>query len=192
MGPSDSATQTGLHGAGPHRRGLEVHQRSSTGVGGVLLTRRNIPRGVRGVGALAAVGAGWGTGRREAGEDAALAVGWMGLLYDLVRREGLSPSAAARVYAYTSVALDEAVASGDTEYRSLARQLNAMRRMPSAHPVGPADVPSAVIAAVATVAARLFRAAASVEIEQRREDQLRQRSPSGVPAAALDRSADHT
>jgi hypothetical protein len=62
--------------------------------------------------------------------DATFVADWMQLLYNQVMAEGLSAPEASRVYAYTSIALWEAILPGMPGKNSMAGQLNAMPDMP--------------------------------------------------------------
>src|SRR5690554_2814545 len=63
-------------------------------------------------------------------QSASFAKEWMALAQKLVRDEGQSPPVAARTYAYSAIALYEAVVPGMPEYRSLGRQIASMPGMP--------------------------------------------------------------
>ena len=81
---------------------------------------------------------------------------WIGVLYDATMRENVTPTAAARGYAYASVALYQAVLGGMPGYRSLDGQLTGLASVPKAQPAQRYDWPVAANAALAAVGARLF------------------------------------
>lgn len=97
-------------------------------------------------------------GERTESYDAEVAVRWLEVLYDVVKNEATSPPPASRIYGIASVALYEAVVPGSSEHRSLAGQLNDLRRLPRA---GAArhHWPSVANAALARVVRGLFPAA---------------------------------
>ena len=83
--------------------------------------------------------------------DPDVAQAWMNLLYERVSVIGIYPPTAARVYAYTSIALYEATAAGTPQLDSLGGRLNEMPLMPEADPALNYDWPLVVNAAVASV-----------------------------------------
>jgi len=66
---------------------------------------------------------------------AALAVDWMKLTVDLVRNERLFPPVAARIYAYTAIALYEGIVPGTPNHVSLGGQLNGLGALPAPLPL---------------------------------------------------------
>ena len=81
---------------------------------------------------------------------------WIGVLYDATQRQNITPTAAARGYAYAGVALYQAVLGGMPGYLSLAGQLNGLSPTPKADLSKRYDWPTAANAALATVVTRLF------------------------------------
>lgn len=59
-----------------------------------------------------------------------IAVRWMDLVLDITKSEGKNPPQASRIYAYTSVALYEAVVPGMPRNQSLVNQLNGLYSLP--------------------------------------------------------------
>ena len=119
-------------------------------------TRRQVLLGALGVGAAAALpmrsasAAVPGVGA-VGSHVAEPALAWIRTTYDLVRRENLSPPAAARTYAYTAVAMYEAVVSGMPRNRSLGGQLQQLTAAPGPTHPGQTDWPTAMVTAAAAV-----------------------------------------
>ena len=88
--------------------------------------------------------------------DATVPQRWVGVLYDATMRQNITPTAAARGYAYAAVALYESVLGGMPGHRTLAGQLNGLEVTPKAVPSQRYDWPSAANASLATVLRRLF------------------------------------
>lgn len=82
---------------------------------------------------------------------AASALSWLQTTYDLVLLENLSPPAAARTYAYTAIAMYEAVVAGMPRHRSLARQLQGLTTVPKPPQRAVIDWPTALVTAAAAV-----------------------------------------
>jgi hypothetical protein len=70
------------------------------------------------------------TARDASQFDAEVPIAWFDLAYALVRDEGFSPPAAARIFGYLGVALYEALVPGMPGYQSLAGQLNDLQTLP--------------------------------------------------------------
>ena len=124
--------------------------------------------------------------------DAALA--WMSTTYDLVLAENLSPPAAARTYAFTALAMYEAVVSGMPGHRSLAGQLQDLATPPPQGPRGALDWPSALIAAAAAVLGQVLPFAATTtraRLDTAERDALAQRRLAGVPDRDLAAAVEH-
>lgn len=118
---------------------------------------------------------------------------WIGVLYDATMRQNITPTAAARGYAYASVALYHAVLGGMPGYRSLAGQLTGLTTVPKADPAQRYDWPAAANAALAVVGERLFPnplALTTTEITQLTAA-IRAERAAVVDAAVLARSAAH-
>jgi len=179
---------------------------AQTGSDGIGLSRRAFIGGVGGAAALAAVttawpaaaatsSGGWGGGSpATASYDVTVATGWLRALYEVVRTEGLTPPAAARAYAYCSVAMYESVVDGMPAHRSLAGQLTGMPDMPRPVKNAKYDWPTALSTAVATVAGAVFAAATAPSrdaIAAHHAQTLAARRSVRVPAAVLDASQAH-
>ncbi len=120
-----------------------------------------------------------------------LVTSWMRTLYALVRAERLSPPVAARVFAYSAVALYEGLAPGSPELRSLAGQLNGLRTLPAPHPREQYDWAVVAASAETTVVKSLFREglpATQVTIAQLGDSQIAARTAQGTPAGVRARS----
>src|SRR2546422_979472 len=89
--------------------------------------------------------------------DARILTDWMRAQYALVRAERLSPPVAARVFAYSAVALYEGLAAGSPELRSLAGQLNGLHDLPAPRPGERYDWPTVAVSAETTALNALFR-----------------------------------
>jgi len=63
-------------------------------------------------------------------EASTVASVWFDTLYDVVKSEATAPPPASRIYGVSAVALYEAVVPGARQRRSLAGQLNGLRRVP--------------------------------------------------------------
>jgi membrane-associated phospholipid phosphatase len=88
--------------------------------------------------------------------DATVAQRWINVMYDATQRQNITPTLAARNYAYSGVALYQAVVGGMPGYRSLAGQLNGLTSTPKSDPRLRYDWPTSANAALAVVAARVF------------------------------------
>ena len=121
--------------------------------------------------------------------DATVAQEWTVALYDVVMAEGLTPPAAARVYAYAAVAAYETLVPGMPLHRSLGGQLNELGALPSPPGRGRLDWPAAVAAAYAKVCGTLFarsgRAATHEAFRALEAEHLGQRRGAGVPEDVL-------
>lgn len=88
--------------------------------------------------------------------DPAVLLRWIPTVHGAVKRERYTPTNAARIYAYFSVAAYEAVIGGMPRHRSLSSQLNGLPRLPAAARNRRYDWPTAANAAMATIAPALF------------------------------------
>jgi hypothetical protein len=154
------------------------------GLGGLALT------GVApGAAAFAKSG---GTGPAT-GLDPTVATDWMAAIYDVVWPGDLTPTNAARVYAYCAIAMYEALVPGSPHLRSLSGQLTGLSALPSP-PHGRVDWPAALSGAVSTVAEYLFASLppALTELLTRTFDQqVAARRAAGVPKGVLTNSIEH-
>lgn len=83
--------------------------------------------------------------------------GWYGLMLELVRHTPtFSPPVASRSFAYIGVTIYEDVASGRTDMRSLAGQLNALQPVPQREPGKTYDEAVIMNAAMGTAAQEFF------------------------------------
>ncbi len=136
-----------------------------------------------------AFGAGRPGGAEAAGE---CAHAWMTTVYDVVWPEGLTPTNAARVYAYCAIAMYEAAAPA-LELRSLSGQLVGLRSLPKPPP-GRLDVPCMLAASIATVAGSLFSSAAATSRARLATTfavQVAARRDAGVPGGVVKASLAH-
>lgn len=183
----------------------DADARTDNGQYGGGLSRRTLLAGMGGTAALAIVGAGrpawasspggWG-GRapHTAGHDPVVATAWLRRLYGVVRTEGLTPPAAARAYAYCSIAMYESVLPGMPEHRSLAGQLTAMPHMPQPARNAKPDWPTVLSAAVATVGDAIFSGASAgsrAALADQHTSTVDARRTAGVPADVVDASEAH-
>lgn len=159
-------------------------------------TRRGFLIGAAGAGLVAAspglagpaAAAGSGAVPLASSYPADAAREWVATAYDLVLRENLSPPAAARVYAYASLAMYEAVVAGCPTRLSLAPQLNGGLRTVHPDHRGAIDWPSALTTAVAAVlrATLPFRAASTrPALDAAETAALQQRRTAGVPERTI-------
>ncbi len=117
---------------------------------------------------------------------------WMATVYDVVWPEGLTPTNAARVYAYCAIAMYEAVAPV-LDLQSLGRQLTGLGSLPKPPP-GRLDLASAMSASIATVAGSLFAGAAASSREllaRTYQEQVGLRRDAGVPDGVVKSSLAH-
>jgi hypothetical protein len=119
---------------------------------------------------------------------------WMQNHYGLIRSERISPPVAARLMAYSAVAVYEGIATNSTTLRSLAGQLNGLDSLPRPEPNGGYDPQLVALEAERTVLDSLYReglpqtkaALASLA------DSLRAaRIARGLTAAVQTRSTEH-
>jgi hypothetical protein len=116
----------------------------------------------------------------------------MATIYDVVWPEGLTPTNAARVYAYCAIAMYEAVAPV-ADLRSLAGQVTGLGSLPKPPP-GRLDLPCALSASVAAVAGALFAGAADTSkglLTRELDAQVAARRAAGVPAGVVKASLAH-
>jgi hypothetical protein len=128
--------------------------------------------------------------------SAAVPVGWITLTAEhLVHAEQLSPPAASRLFAYTAIALHEAVVAAEPEAESLEGGLTGMPEMPAVQPGLQLDPPAAAAAAARDVVAGLLGPEASADaraaIDALHSGQRQQRQAAGVPDDVLQASAAH-
>lgn len=115
---------------------------------------------------------------------------WMATIYDVVWPGDLTPTNAARVYAYFSIAMYEAVVPGSSRLRSLGGQLTGLGRLPKP-PSGRLDRLSALTGSVSTVADYLFAnvSETSKELLARTfAEQVGSRRAAGTPKGVLENS----
>lgn len=125
---------------------------------------------------------------------AASAASWVQTCYDLVTAENLAPPLAARVYAYLSVAMYEAVRGGIPTASALRGQLNGLTAVPPVAPKGRIDWPTALGTAAAGVLAAVlpFRSATSRPLlDQALADALAGRRAAGVVEAGISAGTLH-
>ncbi len=91
-----------------------------------------------------------------ADHDPKLATDWMLLIYELVRDEVVNAPAASRVYAYSAVALYEAVVFGMPDNFSIGGQLAGLPLLPYPEDGLEYDWPSVANASISTVVRGLF------------------------------------
>jgi hypothetical protein len=162
-----------------------------------VVSRRGLLLGAGGVAGLAAAGqpfAAYSVDVRDPDlMSSACANDWFLSLYDVVWAEGPSPTNAARIYNYCTLAMYEAVAPHSASLRSMAGQLTALGKLPQPPP-GRVDVPCILAGAVSTVADHLF-ATATAPSRQRLADtfsaQVAARRAAGVPLGVVDVSVEH-
>jgi hypothetical protein len=82
-----------------------------------------------------------------------VAVAWFDLLYDVVKRENITPPPAARINGLTAVALYEAIVPGSLTHRSLVGQLNELDAVPQPKRFRPHHWPAVANQALASVSA---------------------------------------
>ncbi|HEV2809321.1 MAG TPA: hypothetical protein VGV93_02850, partial [Acidimicrobiales bacterium] len=119
---------------------------------------------------------------------------WIETLYDVVLAEGLTPPNAARIYNYCTLAMYEAAVAGMPHHQSLGGQLAGLPSVPVARRSMPLDWPSAVSAAVATVAGTLFDEASDasrVRLADADAAQVAARRAARVPAPLLSAGRQH-
>jgi hypothetical protein len=132
----------------------------------------------------------------DADSSAAVPVGWVTLAAEhLVHAEELSPPAGSRLFAYTTIALHEAVAAADPDADSLAGGLTGVPAMPPVEPALHLDADATAAAAARDVLSGLLGPDATTDtrsaIDALYNDQRDQRSATGVPADVLQASAAH-
>jgi len=88
--------------------------------------------------------------------DPKIANDWMMLTYELVRDENLNAPEASRVYAYTGIALYEAVSPGIPGSFSIGGQIEGLGMLPFPEPGLIMDYPAAANASLHTVVTGLF------------------------------------
>ncbi len=126
---------------------------------------------------------------------ATVASAWMKRMYDVVFDEQLTPPAAARAYAYVSLAMYESVAAGMPDRLSLAGQLRDLGAFPQPAPGADIDWPSALSAAVAGVSQELLltgRATSRAKVSATYDEQVASRRDAGVPANVVAASVAHS
>jgi hypothetical protein len=132
----------------------------------------------------------------SADSAAAVPVGWVTLAAEhLVHAEKLSPPAASRLFAYTTIALHEAVAAAEPGAESFGGRLTGMPTMPTVEPGLRVDAPAAAAAAAREVVAGLLGPNASADtrtaIKALYRDQREQQAAAGTPDDVLQASAAH-
>lgn len=165
---------------------------------GAVLGRRRLLVGGAALAAttvLPGTGPAWARPRGSvAGLAADVASHWVATTYDLVRDENLSPPAAARTYAYTAVAMYEALVAGMPERRSLAHQLTDLTTVPPPPRATSLDWPSALIAAAAGVLRVLLPFAAPTSrgaLDAAEQVALQERRTAGAAARDVEAGSAH-
>jgi PAP2 superfamily len=123
-----------------------------------------------------------------------VALAWIQTTYDLVLRENLSPPAAARTYAYTAIAMYEAVVPGMPRHKSLAGQLTGLATPPPANHRDRIDWPAALVTSAAAVLRQVLPFAAagtSTALQDAERAALAARRAAGVSDRHLAASVDH-
>lgn len=119
---------------------------------------------------------------------------WVRAVYEVVWHEGSStPTNAARIYGYVSLAMYESVAPAATSLRTLAGQVTGLRPMPQASPER-TDPACVMAGAVRTLTDHLFRsspAPATQPLDQVFTEQVRARRRAGVPGGMVSASIEH-
>lgn len=131
-----------------------------------------------------------GTSVPTAEHDPQMATDWMRFVYELVRDETVNAPAASRVYAYTAIALYEAVVPGMPNNYSVSGQLEDLPMLPYPQDGQVYDWPSVANASISTVVRGLFAdspADAAARIDTMREQQTAARSQS-VASDVVERS----
>jgi len=120
---------------------------------------------------------------------------WLRTSLAFVRSERLGPPVAARISAYSAIAMYEGYASDRrTSLRSLAGQLNGLATLPAVPPGEPLDGPIVAAEAERVVADSLFRdglPSTRRTIDSLAKAQVAARQAAGVGGAVLDRSLAH-
>jgi hypothetical protein len=120
---------------------------------------------------------------------------WLRASLAFVRSERLGPPVAARISAYSAIAMYEGYAADSrSSLRSLAGQLNGLETLPGAAPGEVIDGPIAAAEAQRVVADSLFRdglPSTRRTIDSLAKAQVAARQAAGVGAAARDRSLAH-
>jgi hypothetical protein len=168
-------------------------------------TRRQVLQGAVGLAAgLSFIGGGSAvaaerTGDGESGPQAGklsaeTAHAWMATAYQLVLLENLTPPAAARVYAYFSIAMYESALGGMPQHRSLAGQLTDLQPLPPALHRGHLDWPTALSAGADRVLAAVLpfvSATARQVLADAYAARLAERRTAGVSQRSVDASVAH-
>jgi hypothetical protein len=113
-------------------------------------------------------------------------------VYDVVWHGGTNtPTNAARIYCYLSIAMYESVAPSTSTLRSLSGQLTGLRPLPGP-PAGSTDPACVIAGAVRTLTDYLFRSTPDfAAMAQVFNAQIRARRAAGVPAGVVDTSIEH-
>jgi hypothetical protein len=177
---------------------MSVEHAHESGPGGSGMSRRTVLVGALGAAAAVALpagGASAGPVTNVVGAHAPdVALDWVQTTYDLVLGENLSPPAAARTYAYTAIAMYEAVVSGMPHHRSLAGQLTGLHTAPPSGHRDRIDWPAALVASAAAVLRHVLPFAAETtrpQLDAAERDALDRRRAAGVPERLLAASVDH-
>jgi hypothetical protein len=129
-----------------------------------------------------------------AGHAADEALSWLRTIYDLVLEENLSPPAAARTYAHTSIAMYEAAVRGMPSHRSLGGQLRDLAEPPPRPLAALVDWPAAVVTSAAAVLRQVLPFAGDGtrgRLDAAEAGALARRRAAGVSERALDASVAH-
>lgn len=131
------------------------------------------------------------TGTPATAHSGDVAMDWFDLQLDLVRTTpGFTPPVASRAFAYTGIALHEAVRPGVPGGRTLAGQLNELTTLPAPVPGATYHWPTVANAALATTSRFFFRStsAANLASIDALEQAKRTLYASSATTAVLDRS----
>ena len=118
---------------------------------------------------------------------------WLQEVYNVVwGANDSTPTNAARIYCYLSVAMYESVAPSSSSLRSLVGQLNGLRPLPQMPP-GRIDASCVMASAAREVTDHLFRSSNPQEdrLALLYLDQIYLRRAAGVPAGVVSASLDH-
>ena len=118
---------------------------------------------------------------------------WLWAVYQVVWREGNTPTNAARIYGYLAVAMYEAVAAASSTLRTLTGQLTGLHPLPQT-PSARTDAPCVMAGAVRTVTDHLLRSVspqAKRYLAQIFEGEIQARRQAGVSAGVVSASVEH-
>ena len=93
---------------------------------------------------------------KNAKKSSPVATDWMNAIRAIVQSEGKNPPQASRIYAYTSLAMYEAIVPGMGGYKSMGGQIPGMNSLSKKIKTGRVDYPIAVNEAMHQVALQIF------------------------------------